>query len=77
MANTYFTHVSDPDVRMKVCKKTAIIERNQYVNYDADDETKEWRYYTALKLPLTPDHAEAMREKYALPDEVVAKLKGQ
>ena len=69
----YFYHASKPDVRIKVTKKLVIWECNEYVDFDDVEKGKAWKYYMRHPLPVT--NAETLREMYALPDDVVAKLK--
>ena len=72
---TYYTHTSNPDVRIKVTKKTVTWEHKQIINLDdvinGMEAVTEWRYY--MRQPLPFYGAETLRTMYNLPDEVVAK----
>jgi hypothetical protein len=80
MPQTYYYHTSQPDVRIKVTKKTVTWERNEFVNFDTwqvaegKEPEKAWKYYMRHTLPVT--NAETLRSMYNLPDDVVARLKG-
>jgi hypothetical protein len=63
----WFMHLTVPDVRMKICPKTMRIEERH---------NGLWRYYRAVPLPLKPDHAALVAEKYGLDDEAIKKLTG-
>jgi hypothetical protein len=67
MKNTFYTHQTKPDVRLKVCPKTMRIEEKHFA-------TGQWQRYRVVPLPLKPDHAKNVGEMYALPAEVVAHL---
>ena len=71
---TYYTHVSNPEVRIKVTKKLVTWERLVYVDYDDADKGKVWKHNMHQRIPFYG--AETLRTMYNLPDAVVAQLKG-
>jgi hypothetical protein len=67
--STYYTHTTIPVVRIKVTSKLIVIEHR---TIGLDEE--EWRYYNRIKLPVTLEYANRLREMYNLPDDVVRHL---
>lgn len=66
-------------VTTKLCALELVTwERIQTVNLDeaiaGAPEQREWRYYMRHSLPV--NNAEILRGMYNLPDDVVARLKG-
>jgi hypothetical protein len=79
MAQTYYVHNKFPEVRIKVTKKTVTWEENRIMNHnaviDGAPEERAWKYKMRHSLPV--NNAETLREMYSLPDDVVARLKGE
>jgi hypothetical protein len=80
MAQTYYYH-TDPkhEVRIKVTAKMVTWEEKRTTNLDAviagADPIFDWKFY--MRRPLPVNNAEALREMYNLPNDVVSRLKGQ
>jgi len=79
MPTPTYTHNKFPDVRIKVTAKTVTWEKNTITNLDeviaGGEEKRAWKYYMRHSLPVK--NAEDLREMYNLPDDVVARLKGE
>jgi hypothetical protein len=80
MPQTYYTHKRYPDTRIKVTKKTVTWEKFKLMNVDAvidgtEDEKREWKFY--MRHPLPVSNTKDLQEMYGLPDDVVARLKGE
>jgi hypothetical protein len=76
MAQTYFYHKDISDVRIKVTKKLVIWERFAPASFVQENPPYEWKYNTRHSLPVTAETAERLRDMYYLPEDVVARLKG-